>query len=289
MSKKVLITGANGGFGRLTVESLLNKGHKVAATMRNIDSKNKAAADELQALGAFVVELDVTSDESVNAGVAKAIELLGGLDVVVNNAGIGVVGMQEFYTPADFTYLFDVNVVGVQRVNRAALPFLRKQNNGLIIYISSLLGRMVMPFYGPYNATKWALEALAENYRVELSGFGIENCVVEPGGFPTTFFSNIMQASDSSRIESYGDFMNVPNQMAEGFGAAMQNAPGQKPEIVADAIVGLIEAEKGTNKFRTVVDAMGMGTPLEPYNENLEGVMNGLYGAFQMQGMLKVK
>lgn len=289
MSKKVLITGTNGGFGRLTVESLLSKGHKVAATMRNIDSKNKAAADELKALGAFVVELDVTSDESVNAGVAKAIELLGGLDVVVNNAGIGVVGMQEFYTPADFTYLFDVNVVGVQRVNRAALPFLRKQNNGLIIYISSLLGRMVMPFYGPYNATKWALEALAENYRVELSGFGIENCVVEPGGFPTTFFSNIMQASDSSRIESYGDFMNVPNQMAEGFGAAMQNAPGQKPEIVADAIVGLIEAEKGTNKFRTVVDAMGMGTPLEPYNENLEGVMNGLYGAFQMQGMLKVK
>lgn len=289
MSKKVLITGANGGFGRLTVESLLSKGHKVAATMRNVDTKNKAAADELKALGAFVVELDVTSDDSVNAGVAKAIELLGGLDVVVNNAGVGVVGMQEFYTSDDFKYLFDVNVVGVQRVNRAALPFLRKQNNGLIIYVSSILGRMVMPFYGPYNATKWALEALAENYRVELSGFGIENCIVEPGGFPTTFFANIMQASDTSRVESYGDFMNVPQQMAEGFGAAMQNAPGQKPEIVSEAIVGLIEAPKGTNKFRTVVDAMGMGTPIEPYNENLEGIMNGLYGAFHIDGMLKVK
>lgn len=289
MSKKVLITGANGGFGRLTVESLLSKGHKVAATMRNVDSKNKAAADELKALGAFVVELDVTRDDSVNAGVAKAIELLGGLDVVVNNAGVGVVGMQEFYTSADFTHLFDVNVVGVQRVNRAALPFLRKQNNGLIIYVTSILGRMVMPFYGPYNATKFALEALAENYRVELSGFGIENCIVEPGGFPTTFFSNIIPASDTSRVESYGDFMNVPQQMAEGFGAAMQNAPGQKPEIVADAIVGLIEAPKGTSKFRTVVDAMGMGTPIEPYNENLEGIMNGLYSAFHIDGMLKVK
>lgn len=289
MSKKVLITGANGGFGRLTVESLLSKGHKVAATMRNIDSKNKAAADELKALGAFVIELDVTNDNSVNSGVAKAIELLGGLDVVVNNAGVGVVGMQEFFTAEDLQKLFDVNIVGVQRVNRAALPFLRKQNNGLIIYVTSILGRMVMPFYGPYNATKFALEALAENYRVELSGFGIENCIVEPGGFPTTFFSNIIPASDTSRVESYGDFMNVPQQMAEGFGAAMQNAPGQKPEIVADAIVGLIEAPKGTSKFRTVVDAMGMGTPIEPYNENLEGIMTGLYSAFHIDGMLKVK
>lgn len=289
MSKKVLITGANGGFGRLTVESLLSRGHKVAATMRNTETKNKIASDELRALGAFVVELDVTDDESVNTGVQKAIELLGGLDVVVNNAGVGVVGMQEFYTSEDFKYLFDVNVVGVQRVNRAALPFMRSQSNGMIIYVTSILGRMVMPFYGPYNATKWAMESLAENYRVELSGFGIENCIVEPGGFPTTFFANIMPPSDSSRIESYGDFMNVPNQMAEGFGAAMQNAPGQKPEIVSEAIVGLIEAEKGTSKFRTVVDAMGMGTPIEPYNEHLEGVMTGLYSAFQMEGMLKVK
>lgn len=289
MSKKVLITGANGGFGKLTVESLLSKGHKVAATMRNIQTNNKSVADELKAKGAIVIELDVTKDESVNNGVQAAISQLGGLDVVINNAGVGVVGMQEFFTTEDFQKLFDINVIGVQRVNRAALPYLRSNSNGLIIYVSSLLGRICMPFYGPYNATKWALEALAENYRVELSGFGIENCIVEPGGYPTTFMTNLVQPSDNTRVESYGEFMNVPNQMFEGFGAAMQNAPDQKPQNVADAIISLIEAEKGTNKFRTVVDSMGMGTPIVQYNEQLDGIMTGLYSAFHMEGMLKTK
>jgi NAD(P)-dependent dehydrogenase (short-subunit alcohol dehydrogenase family) len=289
MSKKVLITGANGGFGKLTVESLLSKGHKVAATMRNTQTNNKSIADELKAKGAIVIELDVTKDESVNNGVQDAISQLGGLDVVINNAGVGVVGMQEFFTTEDFQKLFDINVIGVQRVNRAALPHLRSNSNGLIIYVSSLLGRICMPFYGPYNATKWALEALAENYRVELSGFGIENCIVEPGGYPTTFMTNLVQPSDTTRVESYGEFMNVPNQMFEGFGAAMQNAPDQKPQNVADAIISLIEAEKGTNKFRTVVDSMGMGTPIVQYNEQLDGIMTGLYSAFHMEGMLKTK
>ena len=119
---KVLITGANGGFGALTVKTLLEQGHSVVATMRNIETKNKAKADELSALGAKIVNLDVTNDDSVNAGVAKAIELMGGLDVVVNNAGVGVLGIQEQFTIDDFKRLFDVNVFGVQRVNRAALP-----------------------------------------------------------------------------------------------------------------------------------------------------------------------
>ena len=182
MSKKVLITGASSGFGALTAKTLLSQGHTVVATMRNADTKNKQIAEELTGLGASIVELDVTSDDSVNSGVEKAIELMGGLDVVVNNAGIGVLGIQENFTIEDFKRLFEVNVFGVQRVNRAALPHLRKQGSGLLIHVSSLLGRMVLPFYGPYNATKWAVEALAENYRIELSGFGIDSCIVEPGG-----------------------------------------------------------------------------------------------------------
>lgn len=289
MAKKVLITGSNGGFGTLTVESLLKAGYQVAASMRGVDGKNKEAADKLRSSGANVVEIDVTSDESVVSGVKNAIDQLGGLDVVINNAGVGVSGMQEHFTADDWHKVFDVNVYGVQRVNRAALPHLRKQGSGLIIYISSLLGRISLPFYGPYNASKWALEAMAENYRVELSGFGIENALVEPGGFETTFFGNLIQPSDSSRNAEYGDFMNMPQQMGEGFGEALAQNDAQDPQKVADAILDLIEAPKGEKAFRTPVDYMGMGDPIKPYNNQLEEVTKGIYSNFQIDGMLRVK
>ncbi len=289
MSKKVLITGANGGFGKLTVHTLLADGHQVVASMRDIAQRNKDQAAELESKGAKVVEIDVTNDASVDAGVAKAIELLGGLDVVINNAGVGVMGMQEHFTPEDFKRLFDINVFGVQRVNRAAIPHMRKKGSGLLIYVSSLLGRITLPFYGPYNASKWALEALAENYRIELSGFGVDNCIVEPGGFPTSFFGNLMLPSDHSRNESYGEFMNAPQQSAEGFGEALAANPAQNPQLVADAIQQLIGTKAGERPFRTVVDKMGMGDPIVGYNQQLEQVTHGIFGAFGMSDMLNLK
>lgn len=286
---KILITGANGGFGALTVKTLLNQGHSVVATMRNVESKNKANADELTALGAHVVNLDVTDDESVNIGIAKAIDLLDGLDVVINNAGIGVLGIQEQFTIDDFKRLFDVNVFGVQRVNRAALPHLRKQGSGLLIHVSSLLGRIAFPFYGPYNASKWALEALAENYRVELSGFGVDSCIVEPGGYPTGFFGSLMKPSDSSQNEGYGEMVNAPQQAFDNFEGALASNPAQNPQNVADAIANLISTPAGERPMRTVVDNMGMGTHIAPYNDQLAQIHNGLYNAFGMGEMLKLK
>jgi len=289
MGKKILITGSNGGFGKLAVETLIKAGHAVAASMRGVDGKNKEAADEIRELGASVVEIDVTSDDSVNSGVEAAVSALGGLDVVINNAGVGVMGMQEHFTIEDWQKLFDVNVYGVQRVNRAAIPHLRNQGSGLIVYISSLLGRMTLPFYGPYNASKWALEAMAENYRIELSAFGIENVIVEPGGFETSFFGNLIKPSDSSRNEAYGELMNAPQQMGEGFGEALANNPEQDPQKVADAILELVEAPKGQKAFRTPVDYMGMGEPLKGYNDSLEQITRGIFGNFQIDSMLDVK
>lgn len=289
MSKKVLITGASGGFGKLTVNTLLSQGHKVAASMRNVQGKNQAVAEELRKAGAEIVEIDVTDENSVNTGVQKAIELLGGLDVVINNAGVGVIGMQEHFTSEDFKKLFDINVFGVQRVNRAAIPHLRAQNSGLLIHISSLLGRITMPFYGPYNASKWAVEALAENYRAELSGFGIDSAIVEPGGYPTSFMDALMKPSDHSRDEEYGDFLHAPKQMAEGFEAALKSNPGQNPQDVADAVAQLINTPVGERPFRTVVDKMGMGDPIKPYNDQLGQITSGLYEAFGIGGMLTVK
>ncbi|MEM6359431.1 MAG: SDR family oxidoreductase, partial [Bacteroidota bacterium] len=264
MSKKVLITGASGGFGALTVKTLLKEGHKVAATMRNSASKNKGIADELSDLGAEIIEMDVTSDDSADQGVSKATELMGGLDVVINNAGVGVLGIQENFTVDDFKKLFEVNVFGVQRVTRAALPHLRSQGSGLVIFVSSLLGRVTLPFYGPYNASKWALEALAENYRIELSGFGVDSVIVEPGGFPTTFFNSLILPSDTSRDEGYGEMVNAPKQLFDSFEGALAGNPDQDPQLVADAVSKLVTTPAGQRPVRTVVDNMGMGTHIDP-------------------------
>lgn len=289
MSNKILVTGASGGFGELTVKTLLQQGHQVVATMRNAESRNKDKADELAKAGAKIVELDVTDDGSVTQGIAKALDLLDGLDVVVNNAGVGVLGLQEQFTIDDFKRLFDINVFGVQRVNRAILPHFRKQSSGLLVHVSSILGRIALPFYGPYNASKWALEALAENYRLELSGFGVDSVIVEPGGFPTGFMHSLIYPSDESQNESYGPMAEAPKQMFESFEGALAQNPAQNPQIVADAIAKVITKPAGQRPMRTVVDNMGMGTHLLPYNEQLQHIHEGIFSAFGMGDMLKLK
>ena len=289
MSKKVLITGTSSGFGNLIANTLLEKGNTVVASMRGVEGKNQEAAAKLKSAGAQIVEIDVTSDESVEQGVQKAIEIAGGLDVVVNNAGIGVIGMQEFFTPEDWRKLFEVNVFGVQRVNRAAIPHMRDNGSGLLIHISSLLGRVTFPFYGPYNSSKWALEALAENYRAELSGFGIESCIVEPGGFATDFFDGLVKPSDSSRESSYGEFAKAPMDAFNSFEQALSSNTEQNPQLVADAVFNLVDAPAGERRFRTVVDKMGMGDHIDGYNKQLDQVTTGIYSAFGMESMLKAK
>ena len=219
----------------------------------------------------------------------NAIDQLGGLDVVINNAGVGVLGIQEQFTPEDFKRLFDINVFGVQRINRAALPHLRSQGRGLVIYVSSLLGRMTLPFYGPYNASKWALEALAENYRTELSGFGVESVIVEPGGYPTSFMDALMRPSDRSTDEGYGDMVHAPESLFNNFEGALANNPAQNPQNVADAIANLVNANAGERPLRTVVDNMGMGDHIKGYNDQLEQITHGIYSAFGMDGMLKLQ
>jgi NAD(P)-dependent dehydrogenase (short-subunit alcohol dehydrogenase family) len=288
VSQKILITGTSSGFGKLIAESLLAKGHTVVATMRGVDGKNAAAAAELKAAGAHIVELDVTDDASVDAGVAAAIKAAGGLDVVVNNAGAGVVGLQEDFTPEDWKKIFNINVFGVQRVNRAALPYLREQGSGLLIHVSSLLGRFVLPFFGPYNASKWALEAMAENYRVELSGFGVDSVIVEPGGYGTDFMANCVRPSDSSRQASYGEMAGAPDAMLASFEQNYDRDDAPDPQWIADSVTGLIEAPAGERPFRTVRDGLGMAEPIEKINAASDEAMKGIYSAFQMDSMLQL-
>ncbi|MBN8540453.1 MAG: SDR family oxidoreductase [Deltaproteobacteria bacterium] len=286
---KIFITGASSGFGRLITQTLLKDKHQVVASMRNIETKNSKAASELKALGAHTVEMDVTNDDSVNKGMSKGIELLGGVDVVVNNAGIGVIGLQETFTADDCKKVFDVNVFGVQRVNRAALPHMREKRSGLLIHISSLLGRVVVPFYGPYNASKFALEALADNYRIELSSFGIESVLVEPGGYGTTFVDNLVRPSDANRIKTYGEMGHAPEAFLKNFEKNFEGPNAPNPQWVADAVLNLIKAPRGSRPFRTTVDRLGMGAAVEPYNKAADDLQKGMYAAFGMSDVLQLK
>lgn len=286
---KILITGASSGFGKLTTLSLLKAGHAVAAGVRDADGRNKRAADELRAAGAHIVEIDVTNIESVDAGVTAALQALNGLDVLVNNAGVGMYGLQEAFSDEEIKRVFEVNVFGLNRVTRAVLPHMRQQGSGLLIHISSVLARITLPFYGPYNATKWAVEAFAENYRTELSPFGIESVMVEPGGFPTEFMQALVQPSDTDRIASYGEFAEAPAGFAAAFGEVLAQNPQQDPQLVADAVLKLVETPAGERPLRTPVDMLGLADALAPYNAQLEEITAGVYGNFGIADLLKTK
>ena len=289
MKQTILITGAGGGFGKLITRELLEEGFSVIGTMRDIGSRNKGNKQELESLGAKVIEMNVTDTPSVEAAVIEAIQFKGKIDVVINNAGLGVLGLQETFTPEDFKKLFEINVFGVQRVNRAIIPHFRDNKNGLLIHISSLLGRITVPFYGPYNASKWALEAIAENYRTELSGYGIESCILEPGGFATSFIDNLLRPSDMRRVQELGDFAKFPEEFLKGFEKGLASNPEQNPRNVALAVVNLIKKSKGERPFRTIIDKMGMGVHVEDYNSHLSRVTEGIYTAFGISHLLKVK
>lgn len=284
----ILITGASSGFGSMMAADLVKARHKVVGTVRDPEGRNAEAAKALRDIGAEIVEIDVTSDASVEAGVAEAAAKLGSIDVLVNNAGNGAHGLQENFSAADFQKLFDINVFGVQRMTRAVLPDMRSRQSGLILNVSSLLGRIVIPFYGPYNASKWALEAMTENYRVELSGFGVDVALVEPGGFPTDFASRLLNPSSRDRDAGYGPMAEAPAQSLAAFNEFFDANPQQDPQLVSDAVVKLIATPAGHRPFRTEVDKVGMGDLIKPMNDQLAEATLGLFTNFGMADMLKL-
>lgn len=277
MTKVVLITGASSGFGWLTSRTLLERGYDVVATMRQADGRNRAAAEELAAFAAgtagsvLVLELDVTSDESVETAVSEALERLGRIDVAINNAGSSMSGLAEAFTAAELRDLFEVNLFGAQRLNRAVLPSMRAAGSGLLIHISSTFGRFVVPFVAPYTATKWALEALAESYSLELAGTGVDVAIVEPGAFDTGHAARIVPPADQERASSYGDISRVSGAMWASFVERLE-AAAPDPQDVADALLGLIEAPAGSRPLRVVVDRVTGGGVVEDLNRTAEAL-----------------
>lgn len=276
MSQVVLITGSSTGFGRDTAVQLARRGHHVFATMRDIRNRNAAARREVEAIARAetlkldVLELDVTSDDSVEQAIESALRHAGHLDVVVNNAGYAGLGVTEAFTADQFQQMFDVNVVGVQRVNRAVLPAMRARKSGLLVHVSSGAGRIVIPTMTAYCASKFALEALADAYRYELLPFGINSVIVEPGIYRTPIFDRLAAPADRERAEEYSahDFAARVQGVFQMVSGASDN-PGTLE--VVNALVGLIEMNDADRPFRTVVSD-AIRPLLEPYNAAAEGL-----------------
>ena len=282
MNRVILVTGTSSGFGELTTQSLSAQGNSVYATMRNINGKNSDKAKVLAGLdGVNVLEIDVTNQSSIDSAIRTIISKEGKIDVLINNAGIGSGGYSEPFSAEEFQKIFDVNVFGVQRLMNSVLPHMRKAQNGLVINVSSVMGRMVIPYAGAYTASKWALEGLSESYKYELAPTGIDIAIVEPGGFGTNFLQGMITASDEERINSYGELVQIPQQMWEGFASFLQSENAPNPQAVADEIVNIINMPKGQRPLRTVVDPMTGGEGPKVINSTSDKVQEQFFANMQ--------
>jgi NAD(P)-dependent dehydrogenase (short-subunit alcohol dehydrogenase family) len=263
MNKVILITGASSGFGRLTAEALAKAGHTVYASMRETTGRN---APEVAKVAAFAqahgvdlrtVELDVLSQHSVDAAVAKVIANTGRIDVLVHNAGHMVFGPAEAFTPEQLAQLYDVNVLSTQRVNRAVLPHLRRQKQGLVVWVSSSSAAGgTPPYLAPYFAAKAGMDALAVSYARELSRWGIETSIIVPGAFTggTQHFARSGRPVDAARAAEYeaGPYAGFGDQVQRAFAAIVP--PDADAGAVADAIVKVVDAPFGKRPFRVHID-----------------------------------
>ena len=288
MNNTVLITGVNSGFGYLIANTLVKSGYKVIGSMREPSGRNASVANELRNKGIVIVDIDVTDEQSVLAGVEEATRKVGTIDILINNAGVGTLGWQDSFNIDDFKKVFDINVFGVQRMVKAVLPNMKKQGKGTIIQISSILGQFVLPFLGSYNATKHAVEGMTENYRVELSQFGIQSLIVQPGGFGTDFGANLLRSSDSSVTESYGEAAGAPEQMWANTEKGHDSEDAPDPQMVADAVLSLLETLPKERPFRTTVDGTGLNSIIESVNEAREKAMKDIYSMYEMDNLLKL-
>ncbi|MBB1250929.1 SDR family oxidoreductase [Rhizobium sp. G21] len=261
MSQKIiLVTGSSSGFGRMTAEALGRAGHTVYASMRDVAGRNAENAATLAAIAGSdlrPIELDVQSEQSVNAAVDQIIAESGRIDVIVHNAGHMMFGPAEAFTPEQFAQQYDVNVLGTQRVNRAVLPHMRTRREGLLVWVSSSSSAGgTPPYLSPYFAAKAAMDSLAVQYARELARWGIETSIIVPGAFTrgTNHFAHSGRPADEARLAEYeaGPYAGLGDQVQKAFAAIVPD--DADPEPVADKIVEVVGAPFGQRPFRVHYD-----------------------------------
>jgi NAD(P)-dependent dehydrogenase (short-subunit alcohol dehydrogenase family) len=264
MSKKfILVTGASSDFGRITAEALARSGHTVYASMRDTEGRN---GPQVEAIAQFskdnrvdlrAIELDVQSRESVDQAVERIIGNSGRVDVVMHNAGHMAFGPAEAFTPEQYAELYDINVLSTQRVNRAVLPHMRQQKQGLLVWVSSSSSAGgTPPYLAPYFAAKAAMDAIAVQYARELSRWSIETSIIVPGVFTsgTNHFAHAGKPGDEQVVAEYkaGPYAGFGEQVQKAFASIVP--PDADASAVADAIVKVVNTPFGQRPFRVHID-----------------------------------
>ncbi|WP_186128448.1 SDR family oxidoreductase [Burkholderia gladioli] len=263
MNKTILITGASSGFGRLAAEAMAASGHTVYASMRDIAGRNApqvaSLAEHAKRHGVDLrsVELDVQSQESVDRAVEQVIAETGRIDVIVHNAGHMAFGPAEAFTPEQYAHLYDVNVLSTQRVNRAVLPRLRRQREGLVMWVSSSsVTGGTPPYLSPYFAAKAAMDTVAVLYARELSRWGIETSIIVPGAFTagTNHFAHSGVPADKAVEAEYeaGPYAGYSEKIQQAFAAIVP--ADADAGLVARAMAEVVDLPFGKRPFRVHID-----------------------------------
>jgi len=283
--KNIIITGSSNGFGLKAAKDFADKGYQVFATMRKPDGKNAEKKAELEAHSAHitVVDMDVTQDVSVEGAMGRILSEAGNLDLLINNAGIMYLGITEAFSVEQAHFQMETNYYGAIRVMQAVLPSMRKAGSGLIINTSSLVGRMSPPFFGTYTATKHALEGYSQALRYEVSPFGVDVVMVEPGPFGTGLLASGQVPAHREVLESYGELAGVPLAMGENFAQMLQSEDAPDPQWVVDAYLKLAEMPFGSRPTRTVV---GITWGVDEINEMTQPIQDRVLKEMQLEEVL---
>ena len=286
--RSILVTGCSSGFGYLGALHYAELGARVFATMRRTprpEADALARAAEAAGLDLTVLDLDVTDDDSVAAAVATAQDAAGGaLDVLVNNAGIAYAGPVEMQDMDATRHLFDTNVFGPHRTARAVLPAMRAAGRGHIVNVSSQLGRVIVPAFGQYGPTKFALEAMSEQMAYEVASHGVAVTIIEPGGYPTDIWANARALTDAL-------LARTPSEMRaaySGYLAAMDERGEARtdPLDVPRAIAAALVAPPAERSLRAAVHPTAR--PQEAINEVAEATQRRMLGGMGLEATARV-
>lgn len=241
MSKTILITGSSTGIGRACAKFFQEKGWNVIATMRT-----PAKETELNTLdNVLVTRLDVQDLASIDAALQAGVDRFGKIDVLLNNAGYGLMGTFESIDRAAIQRQYDVNVFGLFDCTRAVLPHFRANSSGLILNVSSVGGRITFPLISPYHSTKWAVEGFSESLHYELAPLGIGVKIIEPGGVATDFGSRSLDFQHDESLTEYNEYVA---KVMGNFQKMMDPSAMSTAEYIAEIIYGA--ATDGSNQLR---------------------------------------
>jgi NAD(P)-dependent dehydrogenase (short-subunit alcohol dehydrogenase family) len=284
--KNIILTGSSSGFGFLAVKILATAGHRVFATMRNVNGSNAAIANQLTTWAAEndaqvdIIELDVASNESAKKAVSEIIEKTHGIvDVLINNAGLSFLGIGETLSMEQVEQMYQVNTLGPERMMRLVLPYMHKQKEGLIINVTSIQTRNFIPILSIYNGTKAAVDASTVGYHYELKQSGIDVVSIQPGGYPATDMTtkSLKPANLEAEVNYHEDIHKLRDKVYNYL------APGQEsrdPKEVGDVMLALIELPKGERPLWTLVGGGPLSDSFQEINTRVKKIVDDTMTVF---------